>query len=407
MEIFNKPTRNIQTTTGALRDEFPGNALNSGLWEYPVITGAATAVVTGSNLVLALTTGATDSVTITGKVPFTIPCRASMSLRLSARSANQEVYFELVSKAWIASNGAVGSYARLKFDGITATNLKSSCRHVDAVGTEALRTIATTAAVTRIYAIDLGYGDVRIIQMDVDSIAARGAVFVHTAKVPPADEEYYLRITAKNIGASTALTATIDFVALQDTTEVMAEIVGGTGYIPASHAMPVAVVSAPVIAGQAAHDAAASGSPIRVAHKAMTAVTPVSATNDTADSPATMLGYPIVRLDTIPENEWSYAAAAGGIIVATDVVVKAAAAAGLRNYIRSIELKNANDVATEFVIKDGATVIWRGHLSPSMVYAEVIEFNPPLKTTAVTALNVACITTAAQVYCNCRGYVAP
>jgi len=131
------------------------------------------------------------------------------------------------------------------------------------------------------------------------------------------------------------------------------------------------------------------------------------ATGDVADFVTTTQGAQIVRPWQIPEQEWSYASAAGGITNTTDVVLAAAAGTGLRRYITSIDLKNISATATEVVIKDGATVLWRGHLSASMTEPVEIAFYNPLKTTANAALNFACITTGAQVYVNAQGYTAP
>ncbi|WBV43523.1 hypothetical protein [Pseudoroseomonas cervicalis] len=110
----------------------------------------------------------------------------------------------------------------------------------------------------------------------------------------------------------------------------------------------------------------------------------------------------------IPEADWQYAAAAGGITTSTDVVLKAAAAAGIRNYVTSIDIRNAHaTVATEVVIKDGATVIWRQLLPAAMLAPVEITFPTPLKGSAATALNLACVTTGAQVYVNAQGFSAP
>lgn len=110
---------------------------------------------------------------------------------------------------------------------------------------------------------------------------------------------------------------------------------------------------------------------------------------------------------TVSANDWSYAAASGGIVNTTDVVAKTAAGAGIKNYITALTCVNAAAaVATEIVVKDGATVIWRGYTGivaqgSSMVSA---QFPNPLRGTANTAVNIAAITTAAQVYCNLQGY---
>jgi hypothetical protein len=103
-------------------------------------------------------------------------------------------------------------------------------------------------------------------------------------------------------------------------------------------------------------------------------------------------------------NFWSYAGVTGGILDTADVALKAAAGASVRNYISSLQFKNTAAVASEIVIKDGSTVIWRGHVSASMTFAENIPFNPPLKGTANTALNVAMLTTATATIVSAQGY---
>lgn len=89
------------------------------------------------------------------------------------------------------------------------------------------------------------------------------------------------------------------------------------------------------------------------------------------------------------------------------MVLGAAAGAGLRWFVTALQLKNAGTVATEVVLKDGSTAIWRGHLGASMTLSESHQFADPLRTRANTALNLACITTGAQVYVNAQGFIAP
>lgn len=101
---------------------------------------------------------------------------------------------------------------------------------------------------------------------------------------------------------------------------------------------------------------------------------------------------------------WSYAGATGGITNTTDVAVKTAAGASVRNYVSSIQFKNTSATASEIVIKDGATIIWRGHVSASMAVSDTVVFNPPLRGTANTAINVAMITTATATIVSLQGY---
>lgn len=115
-----------------------------------------------------------------------------------------------------------------------------------------------------------------------------------------------------------------------------------------------------------------------------------------------------------PQNttlDWKYAAASGGIVDTADVVLVAAAGANLFNTLQSMQITN-NDatVGTEVVIKDGSTIIWRMFFAPytaavAQPQPTNIAFSPPLKSSANTALNAACITTSSQTYINAQGTV--
>lgn len=165
-------------------------------------------------------------------------------------------------------------------------------------------------------------------------------------------------------------------------------------------------VTATGITGTAAHDATGTANPVRIAARAANVLpTAVSTTGDVCNVTSTMHGAIITKPFAIPEAEWSFACTTP-VVNTTDVVLKAAGAAGIKNYITAIQVKNTNAVATEIVIKDGSTVIWRGHVNASMPQHDYIEFPTPLKTTAATALNFACITTAANVYLNAQGFQA-
>lgn len=109
---------------------------------------------------------------------------------------------------------------------------------------------------------------------------------------------------------------------------------------------------------------------------------------------------------------WGYAAAAGGIVnTTTAVTVKAAAGAGVRNYLKTLTLAHdALGGATEIAIRDGAagTVLWRGRLQTAAVdgaAASVIQFDPPLKGTANTLMEVVTLTAVTGgIYVNATGY---
>lgn len=104
---------------------------------------------------------------------------------------------------------------------------------------------------------------------------------------------------------------------------------------------------------------------------------------------------------------WNYAAASGGIVSSTaDVAIKAAGAASVRNYLKSLQIAHDTlSATTEIVVKDGASVIWRGLLFTTASDPQTIVFDPPLKGTAATALNAALITSVTGgVYVNAQGF---
>ena len=165
-----------------------------------------------------------------------------------------------------------------------------------------------------------------------------------------------------------------------------------------------------VISGATAHDAAVTSNSVRAGARAVATNYTAVQTGDAADLISTLVGALVSKPYSIPEAEWASAAVAGGITGTADTALAAAPAAGLKNYLTGISFQNAHaTTATEVVVKDGATVIFRGYLgagsSPNSSLQ--VNFANPLKCTAATALNVACITTGAQVYVNAQGYVAP
>ena len=129
---------------------------------------------------------------------------------------------------------------------------------------------------------------------------------------------------------------------------------------------------------------------------------------------ATLDGRQIVRLDAIPENEWSYVAASGGITNTTTAVALAAGAgSGVRNYITSLQVSSdALGTATEVVIRDGVggAVLWRTKIGTAgTVGIQNIRFRPPLRGSTNTILEAACVTATGtgSIYLNAQGYKAP
>lgn len=108
---------------------------------------------------------------------------------------------------------------------------------------------------------------------------------------------------------------------------------------------------------------------------------------------------------------WSYAAAESGIAnTTTAVTIKAAAGAGQRNYIEALQVSHATlGAATELAIRDGAggTVLWRMTLATGANENIGVTFDPPLRGSLNTLLEVVTLTAVTGgVYVNAQGFSA-
>lgn len=159
------------------------------------------------------------------------------------------------------------------------------------------------------------------------------------------------------------------------------------------------------VGGVAAHDAAVSGNPVRIAGQARSSDYTAVANADTADFITDLNGKQIVFPYSIPENLVSGVTAA--ITGTTDTAVIAAAGAGVRNYVTAITVTNSHaTVGTVVELKDGTTVIWRGYAAPAGG-GFTLTFPSPLRGTANTAINAANITTGSNTYVSASGFKAP
>ena len=229
-------------------------------------------------------------------------------------------------------------------------------------------------------------------------------------------------LTTSNIGASANTTASTTALILQfprkaSTFRARVSTYGsGTvSVVGTLSKVPVAQIGLTATAGGLSPEGGGAGTnPIAVGLEGRTS-SKTSVTNATLVRPiSTLDGRQITRLNSIPENEWQYAAASGGITnTNTAVTLVAAQAAGIRNYLTNLQLSSdALGAATEIAIRDGAggTVLWRGKIGiAGITGVSSIQFSDPLKSTAATLLEVVTLTASVTggVYVNAQGYIAP
>lgn len=162
------------------------------------------------------------------------------------------------------------------------------------------------------------------------------------------------------------------------------------------------------VVGDGAHGATIAGNPVRVAGRALSSDYTAITAGQTADLITSLLGKLISLPYALPGATWSYAAASGGITNTTGVTAKAAAGAGIRNYVKSASFINGHATTdTDVQIRDGAsgTVLYRGFAKAAGGGAS-LTFEPPLRGSANTLIEIACGTTGSATYINLQGYTA-
>lgn len=397
------------------RDSFSGSALNATKWDSTLGTGMTATVGSGTLTFASGTTASADGYIIS-KETFSIPFRINIGLTLSQRITNQDFIVEAVSCNPVTGVVDEQNIVGWLFNGTTATQAIYRVRNSGATVLASSATTIVTTASGGFYEIEPFADEAWFHSGTLDSTTGRSNSYRRHQQIPDPTKTYKIRIRWTNGGTAPAsnTNAVIQYISVQDYAELTAEITAGRGNTVAGQALAVNITSGSVsvsgtatVGGVAAHDAAISGSPVRLAGRALTSSYTAVSSGDVADLITTTDGRLIVNPNAIPENTWQYAAASGGIVNTTDVAAKAAAATGIRNYITSIQVRNTNAVATEFVVKDGSTVIWRTQLPASMTGSMEAVFQTPLRGTAATAVNIACITTGAAVYANLQGYIAP
>ena len=220
-------------------------------------------------------------------------------------------------------------------------------------------------------------------------------------------------LTVTNAGSNSYTTTSTTVLALQFSRKALyfrARVsTYGSGTVTVAGTLsknPVMQIGAIFLAGGVSAEGSTAANPISIAAEARTS-SKTSVSNAAIVRPiATTDGRLVTRQNSIPENEWQYAAASGGITDTANVVLAVAQGANIKNYLTGLSIANANATATEVVVKDGSTVIWRTYLAANAPIQN-IKFITPLQSTANTALNVACITTGTQTYINAQGYKAP
>lgn len=154
-------------------------------------------------------------------------------------------------------------------------------------------------------------------------------------------------------------------------------------------------------AGDVANDAADSGNPLKIGGKAFSSNPAAVAGNDRVNAQFDLQGRQVVAF-SIPEA--LVRGVSTQITGTTDTAVIAAQGAGVRIYLTHFVVFNTDStVATQVNIKDGSTTIYSVYVAAQGGQVSV-TLPVPLRLTANTALNAACVTTSAEVIVSASGF---
>jgi hypothetical protein len=101
-----------------------------------------------------------------------------------------------------------------------------------------------------------------------------------------------------------------------------------------------------------------------------------------------------------------YSSATGGLTTTTADNI-GTPLAGFRTFLSGLQYANKSATASEIVVLDNATVIWRGYAPASATSPVSIVFDPPLAGSTNTQMKVAMITTATATVVSAQGFQAP
>lgn len=312
---------------------------------------------------------------------------------------------------------------RLTYNGTTATAVLFDCIRNGYASGDTTAAINTTASPGHAGIVQTEDGFVayldRLVASTTTASARQRASRVATTPEPGVQMYIQMRSLNGTSAPASTTTITVNFIGVEDYNPVVMSLQsvrtqGVDGALPVviAQGAPGNTTSTITIDGQNASGSASVGNPVAIALEARTANTAVS-NGQTTRAIATVVGALVSKPYSIPDLDWSYAAAASGIVNSTTAVtIKAAAGSTIRNYLTSVEvMHDALTNATELAIRDGAAgpVIWRTKLPSGAVGRFAVTFPQPLKSTSNTLLEVVTLTAsgAGAVYVNATGYAAP
>jgi hypothetical protein len=232
----------IKTVQKKFRDNFEGTSLKSAVWEEFGTKGNGTVSVSAGALTIASGTTINSDFGIISKNTYTIPFRFGVGLLRSQRIANNSLIIEAVSVNETGVPDGLNTVA-IVFDGTTVTQAKYRVKANGLADLDSSVSTFPTTASLAVYEIEPFSDECWFHGSVVDSTNGRANSYRRHQRLPDPNAKYKIRIRSKNEATAPAssTTNTINFVNVQDYTEITAEITGGRGQATAGQSIGVIV----------------------------------------------------------------------------------------------------------------------------------------------------------------------
>jgi len=250
----------IGTTMSKFSDGFSGPTLAAGqptldsLTKWTIVRNSGM-TIQQLNGALVITTGvATGSeFLMIGNSPCTIPQNLITTMSVSTRSANQEIrtgYLEIdpATGQPIANpnlSGFFSNFCSLLLTGTVNTTAALETLSGNNPTTKVISVTGQTASTTTMeYSLEVRPEDVTYQQATADATSTKVSTGARISTMVPSPNSVYVPFFwARNTGAATSNTITIQRIVSMDIQELQVEVGGGRGNLAASQAIPVVQVA--------------------------------------------------------------------------------------------------------------------------------------------------------------------
>lgn len=345
---------------------------------------------------------------VTGAIPL------QYAIASTTVNAGVSVVLNFTVSGWTIGSGTCTlfgwNYIHFYHNGATATTAYLDCGRYGWPSNLGDVAVTITASTTGSgYTVWKSADYITFSQVAITSLTVPSIIADRRSSIPPEETRLYCYLIARNGSTAPASTTTwtIGGIRIEESNAAATMITGIRTRDNVISSIPVVFLSTPTVTanGTAAHDAAISGNPLRIAGRALTANYTAVANGDTADIVTTLVGALITKPFALPELDWYFTTT----VSAAATQAMKAATASVKNYLTGLQIINTTATASVITITDStnSVTLWTGYIPATIGAVLEVEFPTPLRTSTVNAALSITFASAPVCYVNAQGYQAP